>query len=59
MQPRGSERELQHQLHDARRRERVENLAERRRIRDIHGALLDGEVRMIQDVEGFDLERRK
>src|SRR6266536_2237022 len=35
-------RELRHQLHDPRRRERVLDPSERSRVRDVHGSGLDG-----------------
>src|SRR5437899_4268596 len=55
---RSVEGELPHQLHDARRRERVLDPAERRGVRDVHGSRLDGEVRMVEYVEGLDPERQ-
>src|SRR5881628_3241008 len=49
--------ELQHQLHDSRRRERILDSTEGRRVRNVCRASLKREVGTVQNVERLDLER--
>src|SRR3954468_19722516 len=51
--------ELQHQLNDPRRRERVLDAAECRGVRDVGRTSLDREVRVVEQIERLDSEREE